>query len=226
MYPVYHEMDITHFTDRMDALMANVDHHTRLRSMRLNCRLSQSELAAASGVALRQIQLFEQRQRNINNASATTLLQLSKPLHCRMEDLIEYNWSSQDSRHIPCPDRFFNGHLDIILSFFISWKRYLVESCRFGTKPWEQPSVGQTGLFIASAVYFILKCWSSSRRSVTFISGMPILYIGTPPLDIIRYPTDNSKCQFITSHEKIRYERIFILHLICFWCILWAKSIV
>ena len=91
MYPVYHEMDITHFTDRMDALMANVDHHTRLRSMRLNCRLSQSELAAASGVALRQIQLFEQRQRNINNASATTLLQLSKPLHCRMEDLIEYN---------------------------------------------------------------------------------------------------------------------------------------
>lgn len=90
MYPVYHEMDIAHFTERMDVLMADAYPHTRLRSKRINCGFSQSELAAASGVALRQIQLFEQRQRNINNASAITLLQLSKPLHCRMEDLIEY----------------------------------------------------------------------------------------------------------------------------------------
>ncbi len=90
MYPVYHEMDIAHFAERMDALIAEAYPHTRLRSKRINCGFSQSALAAASGVALRQIQLFEQRQRNINNASAITLLQLSKPLHCRMEDLIEY----------------------------------------------------------------------------------------------------------------------------------------
>ena len=38
----------------------------------------------------RQIQLFEQRQRDINKASAVTLLMLSRALHCRMEDLIEY----------------------------------------------------------------------------------------------------------------------------------------
>ena len=90
MYPVYHEMDIEHFTERMDALMAEAYPHTRLRNRRINCGFSQSELATASGVALRQIQLFEQRKRNINNASAITLFQLSKPLHCRMEDLIEY----------------------------------------------------------------------------------------------------------------------------------------
>ena len=90
MYPVYHEMDIGHFAARMDSLMAGAYPHTRLRNRRINCGFSQSELATASGVALRQIQLFEQRQRNINNASAITLLQLSKPLHCRMEDLIEY----------------------------------------------------------------------------------------------------------------------------------------
>ena len=51
--------------------------------------LSQRELSEESGVALRQIQLFEQKKRDINNAAACTLLQLSKALHCRMEDLME-----------------------------------------------------------------------------------------------------------------------------------------
>ena len=90
MYPVYHEMDVTQFADHMDALMKESSPSTRLRAMRSNCGLSQSELAADSGVALRQIQLFEQRQRDINNAAAITLLMLSRSLHCRMEDLMEY----------------------------------------------------------------------------------------------------------------------------------------
>jgi len=89
MYPVYHEMDIQQFVDQMKVQMKNAYPLTRLKHMRLNCGLSQSQLAKDSGVALRQIQLFEQRQRNINHASAITLLQLSKALHCRMEDLIE-----------------------------------------------------------------------------------------------------------------------------------------
>lgn len=50
---------------------------------------SQSELAAESGVPLRQIQLFEQCQRNINKTAAETLLRLSKVPCCRMEDLME-----------------------------------------------------------------------------------------------------------------------------------------
>lgn len=64
---------------------------TRLRIRRENCGLSQSELAADSGVPLRQIQLFEQRQRDINKTAAETLLQLSKALYCNMEDLMEHN---------------------------------------------------------------------------------------------------------------------------------------
>ena len=89
MYPVYHEMDIEQFIDHMDKLIQNAYPSTRLRAKRINNRMSQSELARDSGVALRQIQLFEQRQRDINNASAITLLKLSRSLHCRMEDLIE-----------------------------------------------------------------------------------------------------------------------------------------
>ena len=90
MYPVYHEMDITQFAEQMEERMRAAHPETRLRTKRKHCGMSQSELAADSGVALRQIQLFEQRQRNINNAAAITLLQLSKSLHCRMEDLMEY----------------------------------------------------------------------------------------------------------------------------------------
>ena len=89
MYPVYHEMDICQFTDHMDELMKEAYPTTRLKDRRMNNGLTQSELAAESGVALRQIQLFEQRQGEINNAAAITLFQLSKALYCRMEDLIE-----------------------------------------------------------------------------------------------------------------------------------------
>ena len=89
MYGVYHEMDIMHFVEHMDRLMNEKNPDTQLKVRRINCGMSQSELASESGVALRQIQLFEQRQRNINNAAASTLLRLSKALHCKMEDLME-----------------------------------------------------------------------------------------------------------------------------------------
>ena len=90
MYNIYHEMDITKFAEQMDSLIREFSPNTKLKMFRLNCGLSQSELARDSGVALRQIQLFEQRRRDINNTAAITLLGLSKTLHCRMEDLMEY----------------------------------------------------------------------------------------------------------------------------------------
>lgn len=89
MYPVYHEMDIHQFTDHMDDIMKEAYPVTRLKTRRTNNGLSQSELASDSGVALRQIQLFEQRRRDINSAAAITLLRLSRALYCQMEDLME-----------------------------------------------------------------------------------------------------------------------------------------
>ncbi len=89
MYPVYHEMDITHFVEHMEMMLRKAFPDTKLRTKRLNCGYSQAELASESGVALRQIQLFEQRRRDINNAAAVTLLRLSKALYCKMEDLME-----------------------------------------------------------------------------------------------------------------------------------------
>ena len=89
MYPLYHEMDLSHFVEQMDRFMKETYPQTRLRDRRSNCGLSQSELAADADVPLRQIQLFEQGQRDINKTSAITLYKLSKALHCRMEDLLE-----------------------------------------------------------------------------------------------------------------------------------------
>ena len=42
-----------------------------------------------SGVSLRSIQMYEQRNKNINKANADTVYQLAKALGCTMEDLIE-----------------------------------------------------------------------------------------------------------------------------------------
>ena len=50
---------------------------------------TQKELSEASGVKLRMIQLYEQRENDINKARAGTLYDLSKALGCDMEDLME-----------------------------------------------------------------------------------------------------------------------------------------
>ena len=93
MYPIYHEMDISQFTDRMQELMKQAHPHTMLRELRENAGISQAELAAEAGVPLRQIQLFEQKQRDINKTSALTLYKLSRALCCSMEDLLELHSS-------------------------------------------------------------------------------------------------------------------------------------
>ena len=89
MYPIYHEMDIMQFVDSIEISMQKNNPQTKLKKRREICGLSQSELSADSDVPLRQIQLFEQRQRDINKTAADTLRRLSKALNCRMEDLME-----------------------------------------------------------------------------------------------------------------------------------------
>ena len=50
---------------------------------------TQAELAKRSQVSLRSIQMYEQRNKDINKASAETVLRLSRVLGCTMEDLLE-----------------------------------------------------------------------------------------------------------------------------------------
>ena len=84
-----HEADISKFADVLDMRMREHFVDTRLKHYRAINSMSQSELAKASGVSLRSIQMYEQRNKDINKASAETILRLSKALSCSMEDLLE-----------------------------------------------------------------------------------------------------------------------------------------
>ena len=88
-YRVYHEMDISRFLEDFMRELEAVETEPNLRRLRRAKGLLQSELARASGVNVRNIQLYEQRVQDINNASASTLAALARSLSCRIEDLME-----------------------------------------------------------------------------------------------------------------------------------------
>ena len=89
MYYTLHEADITKFVDIMDSRMTEFFSETNLKRIRMTYGFTQKELADNSGVSLRSIQMYEQRHKNINKASAETLYRLSKILGCTIEDLME-----------------------------------------------------------------------------------------------------------------------------------------
>lgn len=90
LYTPYHEMDIRHFCNRMNKTYLTAKPDTNLQILRKKAGLSQKQLAEFSGVPLRTIQQYEQRQKNINKAQSEYLIMLSKALCCKSEDLIEY----------------------------------------------------------------------------------------------------------------------------------------
>lgn len=89
MYETLHEADPSKFRDILDARRREVGGETRLREMRRRYGLTQAALAERSGVSLRSIQMYEQRNKDINKAGAETVYRLSKVMGCRSEDLLE-----------------------------------------------------------------------------------------------------------------------------------------
>ena len=81
-------MDISKFVDAIDEKMAQQYPDTSLRRHRDVLNISQKELSQRADVPIRQIQLFEQRRRDIKKAQAITVLKLSKALECSVEDLL------------------------------------------------------------------------------------------------------------------------------------------
>lgn len=89
LYSPYHEMDIRQFCDKMNELYKAAHPETNLKRLRQNAGLSQRQLAELSGVPVRTIQQYEQRQKRINKAQAEYLVMLSRTLCCGVEDLME-----------------------------------------------------------------------------------------------------------------------------------------
>ena len=89
LYKTLHEADVSKFAEIMDSIRKDRRPETNLKRLRLSYGVSQSELSAASGVSLRSIQMYEQRNKDINKSQSETLWNLSVVLGCRMEDLLE-----------------------------------------------------------------------------------------------------------------------------------------
>ena len=87
MYNPLHEADIRMFVEIVDKRMEEDRKQSRLKRLRAYARLSQRELADQSGVPLRQIQLFEQGERDISKTQAQTLQKLARALHVPSETL-------------------------------------------------------------------------------------------------------------------------------------------
>ena len=89
MYYTLHEADITKFVDIADEKIRAHFKDTNLKRIRNAYGCTQAELAKRSGVTLRSIQMYEQRNKDINKASADALYRISKVLGCSMESLLE-----------------------------------------------------------------------------------------------------------------------------------------
>ena len=88
---ILHEDDLSKFVDTANKIiLANKNSSpTHLKQIRLSRGMTQSELAAQSGVSLRMIQLYEQRQNDINKASAQTITDLAHALCCNFYEIME-----------------------------------------------------------------------------------------------------------------------------------------
>ena len=91
LYSTLHEADISKFVSVADQIIANnaAANISNLQRIRKASGMTQKELAQASGVALRMVQLYEQRKQDINKAQAITLTRMAHVLGCAVEDLLE-----------------------------------------------------------------------------------------------------------------------------------------
>lgn len=89
MYHSLHEADISKFVDIADERIREYFKDTNLKRIRTAYGCTQAALAKRSGVSLRSIQMYEQRNKNINKASVESLYRISKVLGCTIEDLLE-----------------------------------------------------------------------------------------------------------------------------------------
>ena len=89
MYYTLHEADISKFVTIADKKVKEHFKDTNLKRIRTAYGCTQAKLAQLSGVSLRSIQMYEQRKKNINKASADALYNIVKVLGCTIEDLLE-----------------------------------------------------------------------------------------------------------------------------------------
>lgn len=88
---ILHEADESKFVDAANELIARnkEKRKSKLSDIRKARGFTQQQLSKASGVTLRMIQLYEQRQNDISKAQVTVVIHLAKALGCEVEDLLD-----------------------------------------------------------------------------------------------------------------------------------------
>ena len=89
LYYPWHEASEERVARLVCDMAKKASRQTKLALARKKLKKTQQDLAYESGVSLRSIQMYEQRQRNINEASVTSVRAIAKALHCNIEDLLE-----------------------------------------------------------------------------------------------------------------------------------------
>lgn len=91
LYPTLHEAAEDKFADVVNAMITRKAAPAKLQQQRKKCGYSQKQLAERSGVNLRTLQQYELRTKDINRASARSVLAMANVLGCRVEDILEYS---------------------------------------------------------------------------------------------------------------------------------------
>ena len=89
LYPTLHEAAEEKFVDTVNSIIRRQNPPTQLQALRKSIGYSQKMLSEKSGVSLRMIQQYEQRAKNINNATGANLVALANTLGCGVEELLE-----------------------------------------------------------------------------------------------------------------------------------------
>ena len=89
LYYPWHEASEERVARLVCDMAKKASRQTKLALARKKLKKTQQDLAYESGVSLRSIQMYEQRQRNINEASVTSVRAIAKALHYNIEDLLE-----------------------------------------------------------------------------------------------------------------------------------------
>lgn len=88
---ILHEADVSKFVAEANKVTERnkQQRRSRLHEIRIARGFTQRQLSEESGVTLRMIQLYEQRQNDISKAQVGVVLKLARTLGCDIEDLLE-----------------------------------------------------------------------------------------------------------------------------------------
>ena len=96
LYPTLHEVSEDKFVDTLNTIIRRKNKPSNLQIQRKRSGYSQSELSNISGVNLRTLQQYESKAKDINKASAKTVLALANALGSKVEDLLEYQFIDEE----------------------------------------------------------------------------------------------------------------------------------